>query len=158
MAVLVIAQLFIGAGMVSTVSPRYHFLLSVHRPIGALILTLVAIRLVNRLLSRVPPLPAHMPRWQQLAAHGSHIAIYALMLLVPLDGWAMLSAGNYPIVLFGAWHLPPILHPAPMLYATLRGAHMLLAYLLFAVFLVHLGAALMHALVYRDNVFRSMAP
>lgn len=157
MFAMILAMLFIGVGMVSTVSERYHALVSIHRPLGITILVLAAIRLVYRLTHSAPPLPAAMPGWQRLAAHLSHVVLYALMLGLPLVGWAMLSAGAYPVVLYQELHLPAILPPDPMLYAVLRRVHRLLAYLLFGVFLAHLGAALLHALVYRDGVFASMA-
>jgi hypothetical protein len=54
-------------------------------------------------------------------------------------------------------HLPPILPHSDALYALLRPLHTALAFLLFATFLVHLSAALMHALIFRDGVFQNMA-
>jgi cytochrome b561 len=158
MAALVLAMLFIGVGMVASVSARYHLLLSIHRPLGIAILILVVVRLVNRLLSPPPPLPAPMPLWQKLVAKLSHWLLYALMFLLPLVGWAMLSAARFPIVLYGPIQLPPILSHDAMLSAELRRLHTYLAYLLFAVFLAHLGAALFHALIRRDGVFASMMP
>jgi cytochrome b561 len=68
----------------------------------------------------------------------------------------MLSAARYPVVLYGPLQLPPIAPQAPELFATLRATHTVLALLLFATFLAHLGAALMHALIFRDEVFPSM--
>ncbi len=156
MAVAVLAMLFIGVGMVASLS-NYHWLLSIHKPLGILILILVAIRLVNRLLNPPPPLPQHMPGWQRLAAHASHVVLYVLMFALPLVGWAMLSAARYPIVLYGPLELPPILPHDAALYAVLRTAHTVLAFLLFATFIAHFAAALMHALIYRDGVFPSMA-
>ena len=79
------------------------------------------------------------------------------MFALPLVGWGMLSAARYPIVLYGPLELPPILPHDAALYAALRTAHTVLAFLLFATFILHLAAALMHALVYRDGVFPSMA-
>jgi cytochrome b561 len=79
------------------------------------------------------------------------------MFAMPLIGWSMLSAGGYPIVLFGGMHLPAIAPHSPGLYALLRPAHTVLAYVLFATVLGHLGAALFHAWVRRDGVFASMA-
>jgi len=155
MAVLILAMLFIGVAMVSSLSD-YHRLVSIHKPIGALILVLVAIRLINRLLHPPPPLPAGMPAILRFAAHASHWLLYALMVALPLVGWGMLSAGGYPINLVGSFHLPPILPHSSALYALLRPAHTLLAYLLFATFLVHLGAALAHAFLFKDGVFESM--
>jgi cytochrome b561 len=156
MAVLILAMLFIGIGMVSSLSD-YHWLVSTHRPLGILILVLVAIRLVNRLVNPAPPLPQSMPAWQRFAAHASHVVLYALMFALPLVGWGMLSAARYPIVLYGPLELPPILPHDVALYAVLRTAHTVLAFLLFATFIAHFTAALMHALIYRDGVFPSMA-
>lgn len=76
------------------------------------------------------------------------------MLAMPLLGWAMLSAGDYPRPL----GLPPIAPHNLQLYAVLRLAHGWAGYLLFATVLVHVGAALMHAWVRRDGVLRSMWP
>jgi cytochrome b561 len=156
MAALVIAMLFIGIGMVSTISPRYDLLLSVHRTIGIVILVLVAMRLVNRLINPPPPLPADLPTWQMWLAKASHILLYALMFALPLVGWSMLSAGGYPIQIFGAIDLPPIAPRDAALFAVLRSAHTALAFLLFATFIAHLGAALFHGMIRRDGVLRSM--
>ena len=158
MAALVLAMLFIGVGMVSTVSERYRLLVSIHEPMGMAILVLVVIRILNRLLSQPPLLPADMPQWQKFAAKLSHLVLYVLMLLLPLVGWAMLSAARYPIMLFGGFVLPPILPHDATLAAGLRRLHTWLALLLFATFLAHLGAALFHRLIRRDGVFTSMMP
>lgn len=156
MAVLILAMLFIGIGMVSSLSD-YHWMVSVHKPLGILILILVAIRLINRLFNPPPPLPAKFPPLLRIAADGSHYLLYALMFAVPLVGWGMLSAAGYPIVMWGSFHLPPILPHNDALFAFLRPTHTVLALLLFATFLAHLGAALTHALIFRDGVFQSMA-
>jgi cytochrome b561 len=155
MAAAILAMLFIGVGMVASLA-WYHWLVALHRPLGILILVLVAIRLANRLLNPPPPMPAGMPSWQRFAAQASHVILYALMVALPLVGWGMLSAGRYPIVLYGPLQLPPILPADPALYTALRTAHTALAFLLFATFLAHFAAALMHALVYRDGVFPGM--
>ena len=157
MAVMILAMLFIGVGMVSTVTERYHLLVDIHRPLGIAILVLALVRLANRLGHRPPPLPAHLPAVQRAAAHLSHYLLYALMIAMPLVGWGMLSAQDYPIQLWGGLHLPPILPADPMLYAWLRRGHTVLAYLLFATILAHIGAALLHGLIHRDGVFTSMA-
>lgn len=109
MATLILVMLFIGIGMVSTTSPRYHMLLSVHRSIGMLILILVAARLINRLINPPPSLPADLPDWQKALAKASHWLLYGLMFALPIVGWAMLSAGGYPIEIFGSIDLPPLL-------------------------------------------------
>ncbi len=156
MAVMIVAMLFIGVGMVTSVSQR-PWLIDLHRPLGIAIGLLALLRLVNRLRRRPPALPADLPRWQVLGAHASHWLLYALMLAMPLLGWALLSAGGYPIVLWPGLQLPPIVAHSATAYAVLRAAHGLLAYLLFATVLGHLCAALFHAWVRRDGVFSSIA-
>jgi cytochrome b561 len=157
MAVCILAMLFIGVGMVSTVMPKYLTLVSIHKPLGIAILVLALIRLVVRLIYGAPPLPADLPEPMKLAAHLSHYAFYALMIGMPLIGWGMLSAAAYPVVLFGGVHLPAILPQSDSLHALLWNAHFYLAFAFFALILLHLAAALFHALIRRDGVFEAMA-
>jgi cytochrome b561 len=157
MAALLIAMLFIGVSMVCSLGD-YHTLLTIHRPLGISILILAAIRLITRTLTRLPPFPPSMPQSERWAATLSERLLYTLFFALPLVGWAMLSAGHYPIVMFGAVHLPPILPARPELYATLRKTHTILAYLLFLTFLAHLSAVLLHTLVLRDGLLNRMVP
>ena len=75
---------------------------------------------------------------------------------MPLIGWGMLSAAEYPVVLLGGIRLPAILPQDAALHALLRSAHTWLGFALFALVLLHVAAALFHALVRRDDVLRSM--
>jgi cytochrome b561 len=157
MAAMILTMLGIGVAMVASLS-NYHVLVSIHRPLGIAILFLVIVRFVNRLLNPPPPFPATMSRAERLAATASEFLMYALMFVLPLVGWGMLSAARYPIVLFGALHLPYILPHNIMVYAALRKAHTILAYLFFLTFLAHFGAILFHTLIVRDGTFSRMAP
>jgi cytochrome b561 len=157
MAVCILAMLFIGVGMVSTVRPDYLSLVSIHKPLGIAILVLALIRLVVRVTRGAPPLPAAMPEPMKLAARLSHLAFYLLMIGLPLIGWGMLSAADYPVVVFGI-HLPRFLPHSNGLHTLLWNAHKTLALCLFALIVIHLIAALLHALVRRDGVFKTMAP
>ena len=156
MAVLILAMLFIGVGMVATVSEKHSWLLAIHKPLGIAILLLAIVRLAVRLRHPPPPLPADLPALQKLAAHLSHWLLYALMIAMPLIGWAMLSAGGYPVMLSHSLRLPAILPENALVFAWLRTMHGALAYLLFLTFLAHMGAALYHGLIRRDGVLRSM--
>jgi cytochrome b561 len=156
MAPMIVAMLFIGVGMAASVSRRYELLVSIHRPLGIAIFVLCVLRIVNRLINPPPELPDAVPSLQRAAAKASHVVLYALMFIMPLVGWGMLSAARYPIVLYGPLQLPPILPHDLTLYAWLRNLHTDLAYLFFATFLAHFGAALFHGLIRRDGVFASM--
>jgi cytochrome b561 len=98
-----------------------------------------------------------MSQQERRIAHASEILLYTLMFVQPLIGWGMLSAGSYPIVMYGPLHLPPILPANPTLYVFLRNAHTILAYALFATFLAHLTAVLFHTLVVRDRLLDRMS-
>lgn len=156
MALAILSMLFVGAGMVVSLRHR-EFLLDLHRPLGLAILLLAIVRLANRLRHAPPPLPDDLPRFQVWAAKASHWALYALMLAMPLVGWAMLSAGAYPVELVKGVNLPAIMPHSPVAYGFLRPLHGVLAYVLFALILAHLGAALYHAWIRRDGVFEQMA-
>ena len=158
MALCILAMLFIGVGMVSTIAPRYLALVSIHKPLGIAILILAAIRLAVRLRAGAPSLPADLPEPMKLAAVLSHYALYGLMIVMPLIGWAMMSAADYPIMLAEGVRLPAILPPSAGLHALLWDAHAYLAFAFFGLILMHIGAALFHALIRRDGVFRAMSP
>ncbi|MFM0381638.1 cytochrome b [Paraburkholderia strydomiana] len=157
MAPLIVAMLFIGVGMVATVSRAHDTLIAIHKPLGIALLLLVVIRASVRLRRGSPPLPRDMPASQKMAAKGSHAVLYALMFAMPLIGWAMLSAAGYPLTLWGPLHLPPIAPHNVELFAVLRALHTWLAFALFGTVLLHLAAALFHGLIRRDGVFSSMA-
>src|SRR5436189_161689 len=157
MAAMVLTMLGVGVTMVASLA-NYHVLVSIHRPLGIAILILVVVRFVNRLLNPPPPFPATMSRAERLAATASELVMYGLMLVLPLVGWGMLSAARYPIVLHGSVHLPFILPHNAMLYAVLRKAHTILAYLFFLTFMAHVGAILFHTLIVRDGMLKRMAP
>jgi cytochrome b561 len=157
MAACLIAMLFIGVSMVASLG-NYHTLLTIHRPLGILILLLAVLRLTTRLLTRAPEFPPDMPQAERFVAIASERLLYTLFIALPLVGWAMLSAGHYPIVMFGSVHLPAILPARPELYATLRETHTVLAYLLFLAFLAHFGAVLFHTVVLRDGLLNRMVP
>jgi cytochrome b561 len=157
MAICILSMLFIGVGMVSTIRPDYLTLVSIHKPLGLAILVLALIRLVVRFVRGAPRLPPDMPESMKLAAYLSHLAFYGLMIALPLLGWGMLSAADYPVVAAGV-RLPSILPHSNELHTLLWNAHRFLALCFFALIVVHLAAALFHALVRRDGVFHAMAP
>src|SRR3979411_3371453 len=98
MAPMIVALLFIGVGMAASVSARYDLLVSIPRPLGIAIFVLWVIRIVNRFINPPPELPDTVPSLQRFAAKASHIVLYALMFIMPLGGWGILSAGREPRV------------------------------------------------------------
>ena len=156
MAAMLLAMLFIGVSMVASLGD-YHCLVAIHRPLGIMILILAVVRVINRKFTTLPPFPPTMSQRERIIASATERLLYTLMFALPLVGWGMLSAGHYPITMFGPVHLPPILPANPALYAILRKTHTVLAYLLFATFLFHLSTVLFHTQIIRDRLMYRMA-
>jgi cytochrome b561 len=156
MAPMVISQLFIGVAMVASLG-CYPVLLAVHRPLGLLILAFALVRLANRLAHRPPPFLTTMSRAERRIATWSEYLLYALLLLQPLTGWAMLSAARLPITVAGQVQLPGIGPHSIDVYAVLRQCHGIFALLLFLTFTAHISAVLFHTLVLRDGIIDRMA-
>ncbi|OIN78767.1 cytochrome b [Mycobacterium malmoense] len=156
MAPMVIAQLLVGVAMIASLG-YYPLLLAIHRPLGVLILVFAVLRLANRLTQRLPPFPATMSRVERRIASWSEYLLYALLLVQPLTGWATLSAARFPIILGGPLRLPGIAPHDIDVYAVLRQAHSVFAFLLFLTFTAHVCAVLFHTLALRDRLLDRMA-
>jgi cytochrome b561 len=139
-------------------SPQKLRLVSYHKWIGVTVFVLALVRLVWRLTHPAPPLPASVPAWQRRAAAIAHAALYALMLAVPLSGWLMSSAKGVPTVWLGLIPLPDLIGKDEGLGQALRTVHAALNYALLALVLAHVGAALKHRFVDRDDVLARMLP
>ncbi len=135
-----------------------------HKSLGLSVLVLSVLRLVWRLLHKPPALPAHMPLWEKFAAKGTHFVFYLLMLAIPLSGWALVSTSSWglPTVWFGLFEWPHLplgdLPNKEQINHTASDAHELLAYLLIGLLGLHIGAALKHYLIDRDEVVSHMIP
>jgi cytochrome b561 len=117
LALLILLNLALGLYMHDLpLSPLRLRLFNWHKWAGITILSLSALRLLWRLTHQPPPdLP--MTRWQRVAAHAVHWALYALFFAVPLAGWGYSSATGFPVVWFGVLPLPdwvPVDAPGPM--------------------------------------------
>jgi cytochrome b561 len=157
--VLIVTQFFLAnkAGDLPRGAAKLA-VLAQHKSVGITILALAILRLAWRLMNPVPPQPAAEPRWQRMAAHVSHIALYSLLLITPVFGWFMSSARNFPVSWFGLFTLPDFIKPDKAVYEFLHGAHEALAKTLFVLALVHIAAALKHHFIDHDDVLRRMLP
>jgi len=133
-------------------------MLSRHKSVGITILGLAVLRVAWRLLDRPPPLPAAMPGWQRIAARLTHWALYALLFAMPVTGWMMSSAANYPVSWFGLVQLPDLVGTSHDLHEALEEVHETLAGALLVLVAVHVLAALKHQFVDRDGLLSRMLP
>lgn len=133
-------------------------LFDLHRSFGATILLIAAFRVIHRIL-RAPVRPAAgVPLWQWRVAESVHWALYVLIIVTPLIGWAGTSAFPAPISYFGLFELPAILGPNRELSETLLDIHSWLAFAIVGLLALHICAALHHHFVKRDATLRRMLP
>lgn len=138
--------------------PTQNRMYDLHRSFGALVLSLTGLRLLWRLFAPLPPPVPGLPMWQEKAAVYVHRLLYALLFAVPVMGWAATSAYGARIAVFGLFELKPILPRDRALSEALFEVHEVLAITLIFVFAVHIGAALHHHFIRKDETLRRMLP
>ncbi|WP_412481205.1 cytochrome b [Azonexus sp. IMCC34839] len=159
MAILLFGLLALGFYMHDLpLSPEKLQLYSWHKWAGVTAFLLVLVRLAWRVTHRPPALPDSMPKTMQLAAHAGHLGLYLLMLAIPLSGWLMSSAKGFQTVWFGVLPIPDLLDKNKELGDLLQQLHMLLNLAFIAILAGHIGAALKHHFIDKDDILTRMLP
>ncbi len=159
MAILLFGLLALGFYMHDLpLSPEKLQLYSWHKWAGVSAFLLVVIRLAWRAAHRPPALPASMPKPMQFAAHAGHLVLYVLMIAIPLSGWLMSSAKGFQTVWFGVLPIPDLLGKDKELGDLLAQVHLGLNLFFVAVLVGHIGAALKHHFIDKDDILTRMLP
>ncbi len=142
---------------------RQFALYQTHKSWGFVIFALALVRIAWRLTHPAPPLPADMCRLEAVLARGAHLALYLLMLMMPLSGWLMASASTLQEqfglrnMVFGLFALPDPVQPgSEPLEALFRSIHVWSALAMAVILAAHVAAALRHHFIRRDAVLRRM--
>jgi cytochrome b561 len=136
-------------------TPARGYWVNLHKSTGVLIGLLIVLRIGWRLRHAPPPAPP-MQAWQRRAAHASHLAMYACMVLMPLSGYLASNFSKHGIKLFNVVRLAPWGSDDKLLYALFNQVHKVTGVLFAALIVVHLLAVLKHTLVNRDGVLSRM--
>jgi cytochrome b561 len=156
-AVLIIGMLFLGLYMEDLPKgPWKGELFGLHKSFGILVLMLGAARIGWRLGNMRPDPLGVVPAWQHKVARLLHLLLMAMMLALPLSGWAMSSAGDHAVSFFGLFTLPPLLMVDETLAELMSEVHETLAWALIALLVLHAGAALQHHFIAHDATLRRM--
>ena len=126
-----------------------------HSALGFDLLALMVLRLLWRWLNPVPELPADLRAWERWSAQAVHIALYLLIFAVSLTGWVTANTMRTPITKDLIGFSFPVIAPG-VSRSVFEESHMVLAYLLGAIVLVHALAALRHHLLKHNDVLRRM--
>lgn len=156
-AVMVICN--IAVGILHDYIPALRAWMGAHKALGMTVLVLTIVRIGWRVAHRPPPLPAHTQAWEKGLAHAAHWGLYLLLLAMPITGWMMVSgsATRRAFTWFGLFDLP-FLPISPAAGSIGHNAHGLLGWLMLALVVLHIAAALRHHLILRDTVLTRMAP
>ena len=129
-----------------------------HKSVGITILGLALLRVVWRFMNPTPGLPNTLKPYERVLAKVTHVGLYVLLFVMPLTGWMMSSARNFPVSWFNLVQLPDLVGANRSLYEALHTTHAILAWLLVAVATLHVLAALKHHFVLKDDTLRRMLP
>ena len=160
-------QIGLGWRMGLSGGPQTFAVFQLHKSIGITILALTLLRIGWRLLNPPPPFPVTMARTERKLAHGVHFAFYALLLILPLSGWLIVSSSKVfvPTFLYGTIplpHVPGVAELAPWMKQAVNAAaettHLFAVWLAIAAILLHLAGVFKHQLVDRGGDLARMAP
>ena len=156
--VLVAAQFVVAFTM-----PEIHrgtkpdTLINLHMSLGFTIIAVIAIRWIWRLRHPVPLVTSDVPVWEVSLARVTHVLLYALLVVIPLLGWANASARDWDIVMFGR-ALPHLVAAQSPIGRFAGDVHTVLAWVLLVLVGLHVAAALYHHFGRHDRVLQRMLP
>jgi cytochrome b561 len=138
--------------------PEQFQLYALHKATGLIILALVVVRIIWRLINPAPVLPDTLKPHERVLAGVTHTGLYVLILAMPVTGYIINSASGFPMTLYGLVTVPNLIPSDGDLQDLAEVVHIWLSRLLIAVVFLHLGAALKHHFVLKDDTLLRMLP
>lgn len=168
-AVLIVANVLLGLSFDYVPDQRIRLVIDTHKSIGITVLGLAFMRLLWRATHPPPPLPLSYPRWERITAHLAHAVLYLLIFALPISGWmhdsAWKDAAAYPMKLFALVPWPRIgwiatIEPGTkeILHEVFGAVHRSFGYLLYLLFVLHVGGALKHQFRDKQPELQRMLP
>ncbi len=154
-AAVIIAQFAIGWLMPDIHRGPPGTPMVLHISVGVTILLLMALRLGWRIAHPVAADPS-LSSWQRLASHAAHWLLYVLVFGTTLTGWVFASFRGWSVRYFDLVPLPMLWHKDSVAIRSLDGWHQIFEWCLLGLIALHIIAALVHALVYKDKILHRM--
>lgn len=159
MAGLIFSQFALGWIAESwRLSPTKLSLMMWHKSMGLVLLALVLIRLAWRWLETIPAPPAGLTERERWLRSAAVFLLYCCMLAMPLSGWIISSAANIPFRMFGVIPVPDLVPPGKPLQQAAESAHLFLSWSFALLLALHVGNALYHRFIRKDNLLLRMLP
>jgi cytochrome b561 len=137
--------------------PVQDTLFDLHRSFGMVVLALVLLRIANRLIEGVPVPAQSLSPFERTASITVHKLLYGLLVVMPLLGWAAMSAYGGDWQVFYLFTPPSLLAKSEPLSDALFRLHEIGGFILAGLLILHIGAALVHGLRH-DGIVARMLP
>lgn len=158
-AVLILVMVALGwLAVTYPLSPAKLQLFNWHKSLGLFVLAWVTLRLAWRLAHRAPEPPVDSSPAEKRAARIAHGSLYILMFAMPITGWVINSAADFPLKWFGLFSVPPLVAPDKGVQDTAEAVHLILFWTLLGLVVLHAAAAVYHHRQRRNNVLTRMLP
>ena len=155
-AFVILGLMLVGLYMVSLpYSPFKLDVYALHKSFGLLVLWLVGFRIIWKTFTVKPDPHLDHKIWERFLAKIVHVFLYIAMVGMPLSGWLMSSAGEYPVPFFGI-QMPDLIGKNEDVAGLMNQTHRILAYLLIISVGLHAVGALKHHFVDRDTTLMRM--
>lgn len=156
-AVLIIGLIPVGLGMTQLENSPFKLeVFAMHKSFGLVVFFLGVIRILWRFFSVTPDhIETHKP-WEISLASAAHFWLYVCIIGMPLTGWLMSSAAEFPVPFFG-YQMPHLMGKDPAMAETFERAHGILAYTLLVVLGLHVAGALKHHMIDKDETLKRMS-
>lgn len=133
-------------------------IMKLHKPLGFAALVLIFVRVAWALSSIRPRLPDSMSAKEVLLSKIAHVALYAMMIVVPVSGWFMSQYADSTIDFFGLFEIQNIVAADKEMVGPLHSLHVYLGLSTLALVVLHVLAAVFHQYVRKDDVLAAMLP
>lgn len=158
-ALLIFGMLPLGFYMVWLAPGPLKFdLYQLHKSIGMTILLLVILRMGWKLSNPKPKPPDTLKKWEVVFSRLVHGVLYLTLFFMPLTGWLLTSASEFPNKYFGLFDVPDLVGKDEGLYEAMSEAHEIIAFIIIAAVFFHVAGALKHYFVDRDQTLQRMLP
>lgn len=140
-------------------SPIANFYINgLHKPIGVVVLLLAICAVTWKVNNPKPGYPPNMPSWEKQSAIFVQSLLYLILFAMPISGLIMSTAAGYPPNFFGLYQFPQFLTKNDVMAQFFFDVHEITGYLVIALVVIHVGAALKHHFFERDDVLKRMLP
>lgn len=128
---------------------------ALHKSFGLLVLMLAFVRVVWHIVHKKPKSLSTHQRWEKALAHAAHAFLYFVLFALPLSGWVMSSAGEFPVTFFGI-PVPRLMGKDENIFEFMRESHEIMALILFVVLGLHVAGAFKHHFIDKDATLSRM--